>query len=391
MIRTGLGVAVALLLLPAAGAAQDLRFRGYALNVLVGSGDSPFAEAGVQDVQRLRLMLHPTAGPATLDLGYEQVLTLSSTDVTGGTGLPLGAPSRGDWLPFQGTIASGDHATWHHRLDRANVALQSDRIEGIVGRQTISWGTTLFLTPADPFAPFDPADPFRDYRVGVDAVRARVFPSALSEIESVLRLASYDDSTTVTALGRGRFAVGGADLTLWGGLVHDAAAGAVGVTVIVLDAALRSEVSVRDDTGRVVFRGAVGADRSFTVAARTLYAVIEYQYDGFGAASADDLITVLSSAPYRRAEMQVLGRHEVAAQASYEAHPLVQLGALALWNAGDGSVLLSPSLGWSAGRELTVSSGVFLGLGPDRTPAGLPASEYGTVPPTVYAAGTLFF
>ncbi|MDH4046173.1 MAG: hypothetical protein OEW06_17135, partial [Gemmatimonadota bacterium] len=309
-----------------------------------------------------------------------------------GTGLLLGAPSRGDWLPLQGTIASGDRASWQHRLDRASVALRSDRIEGIVGRQTISWGTTLFLTPADPFAPFDPADPFRDYRVGVDATRVRVFPSALSEIESVLRLASYDDSTTVTALARGRFGLGGVDLMVWGGLLHDAAAGALGVTVIVLDAAVRGEVSVRDDTGRAVVRGAIGADRSFTVAERTLYTVLEYQYDRFGAATADGLLAVLTSTPYRRGEMQVLGRHEIAAQATYEVHPLVQIGALALWNVGDGSVLLTPSVSWNAGAELTIRSGVYLGLGADRTPGGpVPGSEYGPVPPTVYAAGTLFF
>ena len=45
----------------------------------------------------------------------------------------------------------------------------------IVGRQPVSWATTLFLTPADPFSPFDPADPFREYRGGVDAARLRVY------------------------------------------------------------------------------------------------------------------------------------------------------------------------------------------------------------------------
>ncbi|MDH4143508.1 MAG: hypothetical protein OEV61_12945, partial [Chloroflexota bacterium] len=68
MTRAGLGIAVALLLLPAVGTAQDLRFRGYALNVLVGSGDGPLTDAGAQDVSRLRLLLDYRSGPLAMDL-----------------------------------------------------------------------------------------------------------------------------------------------------------------------------------------------------------------------------------------------------------------------------------------------------------------------------------
>lgn len=393
MRRAGLGLAVALLLHPAPTAAQDLRFTGYALNVLAGNAEGPYTDAAVQDVQRLRLMVAPATGPVQLDLAYEQVLTLATLDLDTdlGAGMLLGSPSRGDWLPLQGTIASGPHASWRHRLDRASLAVEAGTFTGSLGRQTVSWGTTLFLTPADPFAPFDPADPFRDYRLGVDAARARFFPSAFAEIEAVVRPASYDDSTVVTALGRGHVGIGRTDLAGWGGMLHGAAAGAMGITTILLDAALRGELVVRDDTGRVVVRWAAGVDRSFTLADRMLYAVIEYQYDGFGAASGAELGSVLLSATYRRGEMQVLGRHELATQATYDLHPLIQVGALALWNIGDGSVLLTPSLNWNAGRDLTIRGGAFAGLGADQLASGLPASEYGAVPFSGYLSGTLFF
>ena len=91
----------------------------------------------------------------------------------------LGAvPAGGEWLDLQWSGVDRDHFRWLHRLDRLNVAWQpNDTVELSVGRQAVSWGTTLFLTPADPFIPFSPADPFRVYRGGIDAARARIYPS----------------------------------------------------------------------------------------------------------------------------------------------------------------------------------------------------------------------
>ncbi|HEU4536104.1 MAG TPA: hypothetical protein VFS00_18395, partial [Polyangiaceae bacterium] len=48
---------------------------------------------------------------------------------------------------------------------------------------------------------------------------------------------------------------------------------------------------------------------------RDLYAVVELQHDGFGAADANEILAVLGSEPYRRGEMQALGRDELAAHA----------------------------------------------------------------------------
>ena len=87
----------------------------------------------------------------------------------------------------------------------------------------------------------------------------------------------------------------------------------------------------------------------------------------------------------------MLGRDEVMAQASYDLHPLVQVAALTIWNARDKSALVTPSLVWNAAREITVSGGVFLGVGTNRTAAGLPGSEYGPIPFTGYLSGTFYF
>jgi hypothetical protein len=367
-------------------------FRGYALNVFLGAGDGPFSAAGVQDFQRLRLMLEPARGALSLDLAYEQLLTVTSTSDLQVLGTSLGqSAGSGAWLPLQGTIAAGDRATWRHRVDRLSVSVTRRIGELVLGRQPVSWATTLFLTPADPFAPFDPADPFREYRAGVDAARVRVFPSAMSELEAVVRPATFDSVTTLTALARGRIAAGRFELAGWGGVLHDRAAGALGVTVSLAGAVLRSEAAVRRAHDTTVVRMAVGADRSFQLAGRTLYLLAEYQRDGFGAAGASELPAVLGSAPYRRGELQVLGRDEVMAQATYQLHPLVRLEALSLWNVGDGSALLAPAVGYDALANLGLRLGAFVGIGAGRTTSGLPGSEYGTVPVAGYVSGTLFF
>jgi hypothetical protein len=386
------GVAPLLLALGATPLAAQQRLSGYALNVFLGAAEGPFSAAGVQDFQRLRLMLAPARGAVALDLAYEQLLTVASTPDLAALGGSLGRPAgTGDWLPLQGTLAEGDHATWRHRVDRLAVTVTRPIGELALGRQPISWATTLFLTPADPFAPFDPADPFREYRAGVDAARLRAFPSAMSELEAVIRPATFDSVNTVTALARGRIAAGRVELAGWGGALHDQPAGALAASLTVAGAVLRSEAELRREGDSTVVRVAVGVDRSFEIAGRTLYLLAEYQRDGFGAADADELLAVLGSAPYRRGELQVLGRDELMAQATYQAHPLVRLEALGLWNAGDGSALLAPALSYDALTNLGLRLGAFVGLGPGTTTVGLPGSEYGAVPVAGYLSGSLFF
>ena len=105
-----------------------------------------------------------------------------------------------------------------------------------MGRQVISWASTLILTPADPFTPFDPADPFREYRAGVDAVRFQAYPGPFSEIDIVVRpvstidgdrITSTIDGDRITALARAKTNWGGWDLGVWGGVLFDEPAGAL--------------------------------------------------------------------------------------------------------------------------------------------------------------------
>jgi hypothetical protein len=380
---------------------EDFRLGGYYLNVATGALEGPFTPAGVTDFQRLRLMASPDLGPLHFDIAYEQGLELVSDP---GLGLSpvLGASSTGiDWLPLQWTIEDWDHGSWRHRFDRLLVSAPLGRsAAATVGRQTISWATSLIFTPADPFVPFDPADPFREYRAGVDAVRIQGFSSAFTELDFVFRPADTRDGTTVTALGRITTASGPWEVSGWAGVLHDGGAVAAAATLTAAGTAFRGEAELRwpDD----VLRFTMGADRSFPLAGRDLYVVLEYQRDGYGATDPDDYLSVLLSDPYSRGELQVIGRNEAALQASWQATPLLTTDFLTMWNMNDGSFLLSPAASYSLSNEAYIRGGFFFGIGagegrtvlpiaPEDIEFTLPGSEYGIVPSSIYVSLTAFF
>jgi len=338
-------------------------------------------------------MANPRLGPIDIDVAYEHGLTLRQHE---GSPLnsPIGAPIATTWLDLQWTITDQEHVRWTHRFDRLVVSGSGNRWDAAVGRQAISWATTLFLTPADPFAPFDPSDPFREYRAGVDAARLRYYPGALSEVDLVVRPSDTRDGTTLTALARGLTSVGSADVSAWAGMIHDEFGAALGASNTVGAFEIRTEASLRRGTdGDMTLRLAAGADGRFTVAARDLYLVLEYQHDGFGAGGAEDLVSVALSPAFSRAELQVLGRDEVAVSASYQVHPLWMADLLTLVNLGDGSLLVAPGASYSVGAEVSVRGGVFVGVGDGTVDVeqGILGSEYGIMPASAYLSLTWFF
>lgn len=386
-------VAVALLV-PAAARAQGGWLRGYGLELAGATGDNGFGAGGVFDFARLRLEAMPRRGPVSADFAYEQ--TLSYAGHAGAGVIALGGGSApGDWLPLDWTGYSGRHTAWHHRLDRLSLALATGPVTLTLGRQPVSWATTLFLTPNDPFAPFSPEDPFREYRIGVDAVRAQWYPGAFAEVELVVRPATFAAETTWTALARAKASVRGWDLSVWGGRLHDRPAVSAGVTRTVGGWEVRGTVALRRPGGggdSSVVRGAVGVDRRVSVAGRDLYFVLEYQHDGFGAASRSALVPVAFSEPERRGELQVLGRDVVAGDATFQWHPLVSVELLVLGDVRDGSVIAAPAVSWSAGSDVTVRGGVFVSAGRRASPPGTGiGSDFGELPATGYLSAGLFF
>ena len=400
---TRAAVLLLLILLTEAGTSQAQlpTVRGYYLNVGLWSDSALYSSGGLFEINRLRVMSRPAVGPLFLDVAYEHVFSWSERSGAGASGSILGAivPSGGEWADLGWTLEESDHVLWRHRFDRLSLAWSPiDILEITIGRQTISWATTLLLTPTDPFVPFDPSDPFREYRAGVDALRVQVFPSPLSELDFVLRPTKTEvavlgeDTTTLTLLARGRTTWKGWEISAWAGALHDEPAAAVGTTGGIGSLALRGEASLREDNDDLKFRGTVGVDTRIEAFDRDLYLVFEYQHDGLGASSASDLARVFESDPFARGELQTLGRDVAVGQASYQLHPLASAQLLVLWNLNDGSALLAPAASYSVTNEARARAGLFWGIGSDDvTPEGFPRSEFGPVSVIFYGSLSIFF
>lgn len=375
--------------------AQEPLLRGYYLHVASYQGSSLYAAAGALDFQRLRLMATPHLGPVTLDVAYEHTLLWSQRSGASASLLPGSAPAApDDWLGLEWTADAGSHHLWRHRIDRlsAEVALGS-RLDLTVGRQPISWATTLYFTPTDPFAPFDPSDPFREFRAGVDAARLQYFAGPFTTLELVVRPEDTPGGYRTTALARARTTLAEWDLSAWAGALHDVAAAAVGADRSVGGWVVRADLSVRRGPGGgAVVRGAAGADRRVTLLGRDLHLLAELQHDGYGAAGPGAFGEVLASPAYQRGELQALGRDEALADATWQLHPLVAAELLVLGNLRDGSTLFAPAASVSLSEDVSARLGALIPAGRSGAQAtGLPASEYGGVPTYLYVSLTAFF
>jgi hypothetical protein len=374
------------------GLEAQLGVSAYTLGVGSYAAESDFLPAGSAWFGRGRLMFDYSDTWFSAEAAYEHLVQNNPSGGGFGFTNPGGSRVSTDWLPLDWTIYEDDRTSWRHRLDRLSVRASRGPIEVTVGRQAISWATTLFLTPSDPFAPFDPSDPFREYRGGVDAVRIRGFAGPFTEIEAVVRPADTPTGTTMTALGRIGTSKRGWAFGGWAGVLHDDPAAALFTSGALGSTSLRAEVALREnEVGDAVLRTSVGLDHFYRPGSKDLYVLGEIQYDGYGAATPEELFVVATSEPFGRGDMQVLGRWTLATQASYQIHPLVGIDGLTLINLDDLSVLFAPGVSWSTSASATTRLGMFLGVG-DAAPTSMSlGSEYGSVPALGYLSLSLYF
>ena len=371
--------------------AQSRWLSVYLQTVPLSNGSTELQEGNVSSFNRLRLTSEPVFGTFSVNAAYEHAATFRWRDLIGGT---VGVvPGGGEWLKLQWTPIDREHLLWQHRFDRLEIGWRPRRdVDMSIGRQAVSWGTTLFLTPADPFSPFSPADPFREFRAGVDAARLRISPSPLSEIDVVVRQTKTDVGEETTALARGLMTVSNWEISGWGGSLYGDAAGAVAAAGALGAWAIRGETVLRALGGETKFRGTVGLDRLFQLRGKDTYLLVEYQYDQLGAAGPDEYLDVVSSDPFARGELQVIGRDETVLQASVQVHPLWSVSGLWLCNLNDRSVLLSPTVAYSLSNEASIAAGVLVGIGDDEVTAARPLpSEYGLASVTAYLSASWFF
>jgi hypothetical protein len=312
----------------------------------------------------------------------------SETGFSGVLPAEANAPFRIRQLDWQ--LAASTNAEWRIEIDRAALHAKAGRVNLTVGRQAIGWGRGVLFGAVDLFSPFTPLEADREWRRGVDAVRADVKLADRVSVDAVGAFGTDIDHSSF--VGRLRGYAGKADLEIAAGRrARDTFAGAT-TSAAVGDIELHAEVaafktpaeagSLVFGVARTVAKAVVGGSYRLP-AGNGVLIYLEYHYSGFGAASAAGILPLLADPAfqerYLRGDTQILGRHAVAALASYEFSPEWSSALEWLQSPVDGSGVLVPTATRTFGDRVSLLLSGYVPYG--RTPAGFALqSDFGASP-----------
>jgi hypothetical protein len=326
----------------------------------------------------------------TLGAAYEQrIRVFSAAAGAAGLGiLPPDTPAPYRVRQLDWNISSTTGSSWRHEIDRAYLAAHLERVELTLGRQAVGWGRGVLFGAVDLFSPFTPLEADREWRRGVDAIRADFKITTRSSLDAV---AAFGESLDESAFGaRFRGYRGELDLELVAGYRARDAFFGVTSSAAVSGAELHGELALfrapeplpaggLGSEGRLALKAVLGTSYRIPFANGILL-FVEYHYSGFGAESAEEILPLLSDPAFQeryiRGDTQILDRHALAALATYEASPELTLNAQWIQSPVDGSGVVVPSLTWTFSDRLSLLGSVYLPFG--EAPMGLTLqSTYG--------------
>ncbi len=315
-----------------------------------------------------RLRLEGSKGD-WLRFGFHEQVTLDLQSAPFATALAPAAPGGGGdgGVPEAADMSwTGVDADLFHlggRVDRAWVTLRAPHLDITLGRQPLSFGNAFFFTPMDLVAPFSPTVIDREYKPGIDAIRADAFIGMSTRVTAVAAYAGGWDRDGTILAAHGVFTVRITDVGLFAGRVHGDAVLGADASSAIGPVGVRAEGTVTwpaDDDEDPFVRAVVGADHS---TAWGLSLMAEVYYQSVGRSDPDDYLEMATSERFTRGELWALGQWYAALNASYELTPLVILSLAAVANLGDPSLLLAPGLAWSIAGNADLSVGAYVGVG----------------------------
>lgn len=343
---------------------------------------------GAESVWRIRVEPEVRAGTRVVfTVAYEQRLryTSSAGGITTIGILPPQSAGAFRIRSLDWSLSESSGASWRHEIDRASARLHIRRADITVGRQALGWGRGVMFGAVDLFAPFSPLEADREWRRGVDAVRADVKLTERSSLDFVGAFGTTWDRSSVAARVRGY--TGLVDVEVMAGRRARDLFGGVTTSAAVGDAELHGEVAafhapadMPQDDSRLVWKAVAGGSYRFPIGSGIL-AYAEYHYSGFGAPRPEDILPQLSAPSfverYLRGDTQILSRHAVALIATYEASTELSFSGQWVHNPRDHSGVIAPSLTFTVGDQVSLLGATYVPYG--RTPRGsVLRSEYGT-------------
>jgi hypothetical protein len=246
--------------------------------------------------------------------------------------------------------------TWHHgahassllQVDRLNLHWRSGDMDVTLGRQAVGFGRILIFSPLDVIAPFAPDALDTDIRRGVDALQGIYNYGMDGQVAATAVWGENNsDNSLLATWTDNRY---GVDLLMITGSLRDRPMFGAGLAGSLGSLGLKGEFSVYKGKDR----NKTGGDLhdSFAVAAveawyrfdNGISLVSQYLYNGPGVGKPKDYNKVLLSAPLQEGLTYLLGRHYLMLAPSYEIHPLANIQGIVIYNLGDDSALMRPTL-----------------------------------------------
>lgn len=306
-----------------------------------------------------------------------------------------------DLVDAEGSITSGSRADWRHLLYRGYVALETERVDVVVGRQRIAWGVGRLWNPIDRFNAIPPLAVQADQSQGVDSIDVRWSFDGFNFAEAVYAPGGGTDEARYALRLHG--VVHDTDVSLMGGVFEKAPTVGVDFSRNLADAVLSVEAVYThpeqkvwkldwpepdepDDFWQVV----VSVDYNFDLA-DGIYALVEHLYNGnatgFGKGKPGTLYPLFerdgplvkrgSSALFGSSRVVTAADHQTALSLAGDLTSELRLEFLTIYDWNGQSAAFVPSARYAPPGALDVSVGIQTFTGPRR-------SQYGS-------AGTLFY
>jgi hypothetical protein len=308
----------------------------------------------------------------------------------------VAAGQKTTYLPLEHSFSDSEHYDLVGSFDRLNLQFNFDSVQVVVGRQAIGWGVTYFWPVMDLFSSFAPQRIDRDYKGGVDAVRATIPIGSYSEIQVVGAVLGPSVSEDGTVAVQTRFYLGRLDVGFMAGTFHQDTVLGTFLTADVSGTACRGEFTWTDSgdpadalINRERFvRATVGIDRQLTP---EVGVTLEASYNGFGADDPSEYPLLAETNRVQRGDVTALGKYYGGGAVNWQIHPLWIMSQAILVNWQDPSAFWIPSVQWSTSDNTSLLFAAQAGFGGSFNQNLTPKSEYGPVPTTVFAAFKWYF
>jgi hypothetical protein len=290
--------------------------------------------------------------------------------------VPAGSPFRS--LDLETVHSQDDRTAFLSEIDRLSFTWSAPEIILTAGRQAVSWGEAFYFNVGDLFGAFPITETNRRYKPGIDAVTATVNLGPFSGL-SLVNVPVDDESDSVAV--NTYFPLGPGTFSLTGGRILDDDKAGSGYTVDIAGTQVYGSLLLtRTSGGNEYSQAVVGAQRQ--VGPYTLL-IGELYRNGWSTGDPDDYPAMMLTDEYMSGNVLTLGRYNMALQMSRQVSPLVSLTPAIFANLSDGSALLRMDGALSLSDFTDMTGGLFIGVG-ERPDAGIPQSEYGGIPISIY-------